>query len=204
MVETASACMVPIEVEGLWSSGTKARPLGGTCSIQMRLPKQASPDATSWLSHYPPFVEFHVTPLNVARRLLKNIESGVEAGRFSVKRLQVPVLVCLAHSNFTPVPAGLRGKGNSMQKLRAVHRVAMLSVGLVILYFCCTGSRLQLIDIRTMVGHLPATNPNWMAIREESLRLSLLYLVGSGMPMYHEHREGRRAPEKQNMSAAMA
>ncbi len=51
--------------------------------------------------------------------------------------------------------------------MRTVHRVVSLFVVLVTLYLGVTGTLIQLIDLRTLARHAPATDPEMMAIRED-------------------------------------
>jgi hypothetical protein len=51
--------------------------------------------------------------------------------------------------------------------MRTVHRVTSLFVVLVTLYLGTTGTLIQLIDLKTLARHAPATDPDMMAIRED-------------------------------------
>ena len=51
--------------------------------------------------------------------------------------------------------------------MRTVHRITSLFVVLVTLYLGITGTLVQLIDLRTLIRHVPATDPDMMAIRED-------------------------------------
>lgn len=53
-----------------------------------------------------------------------------------------------------------------MQSLKAVHRYAMLIIVLFLLYLACTGTVIQLIDLRSILTHVSATDPNIRAMRE--------------------------------------
>jgi len=50
--------------------------------------------------------------------------------------------------------------------MRTVHRVVSLFVVLFTLYLGITGTLMQIVDLRTLYSHAPATNPNMRAIRE--------------------------------------
>lgn len=50
--------------------------------------------------------------------------------------------------------------------MRTVHRIVSLFVVLFTLYLGVTGTLIQLIDLRTLLTHAPAADPNMMAIRE--------------------------------------
>jgi uncharacterized iron-regulated membrane protein len=50
--------------------------------------------------------------------------------------------------------------------MRTVHRYVAVFAVLFGLYVGCTGVLLQLIDLRTLLNHAPATDPNMQAIRE--------------------------------------
>jgi uncharacterized iron-regulated membrane protein len=50
--------------------------------------------------------------------------------------------------------------------MRSVHRIVSLFVVLFTLYLGVTGTLIQLIDLRTLFSHVPASDPNMMAIRE--------------------------------------
>ena len=51
--------------------------------------------------------------------------------------------------------------------MRTVHRVISLFVVLVTLYLGITGTLIQATDLRTLLRHAPATDPDMMAIRED-------------------------------------
>ena len=51
--------------------------------------------------------------------------------------------------------------------MRTVHRITSLFVLLVALYLGVTGTAIQLIDLKTLLRHAPATDPDMMAIRED-------------------------------------
>jgi hypothetical protein len=51
--------------------------------------------------------------------------------------------------------------------MRTVHRITSLFVVLVTLYLGVTGTLIQLIDLKTLVRHAAATDPDMMAIRED-------------------------------------
>jgi uncharacterized iron-regulated membrane protein len=51
--------------------------------------------------------------------------------------------------------------------MRTVHRVTSLFVLLVTLYLGVTGTLIQVIDLKTLLRHAPATDPDMMAIRED-------------------------------------
>ncbi len=53
-----------------------------------------------------------------------------------------------------------------MQSLRAVHRIVTATVVFFTLYLGCTGTLIQLIDLRTIFEHKPATDANTRAMRE--------------------------------------
>jgi uncharacterized iron-regulated membrane protein len=53
-----------------------------------------------------------------------------------------------------------------MRSLRAVHRIVTVAVVFFTLYLSCTGTLIQLIDLRTIFEHKPATDPNTRAMRE--------------------------------------
>jgi hypothetical protein len=53
-----------------------------------------------------------------------------------------------------------------MRNLRAIHRLITLIVVVFTLYLGCTGTLIQLIDLRTLFEHAPATDPNTQAMRE--------------------------------------
>ena len=50
--------------------------------------------------------------------------------------------------------------------MRSVHRIVTLAVVLFTLYLGCTGTLIQLIDMRSLFTHAPAADPNVMAMRE--------------------------------------
>jgi hypothetical protein len=51
--------------------------------------------------------------------------------------------------------------------MRTVHRITSLFVLLVTLYLGVTGTLIQVIDLKTLLRHAPATDPDMMAIRED-------------------------------------
>jgi len=51
--------------------------------------------------------------------------------------------------------------------MRTVHRITSLFVLLVTLYLGVTGTVIQAIDLKTLLRHAPATDPDMMAIRED-------------------------------------
>jgi hypothetical protein len=51
--------------------------------------------------------------------------------------------------------------------MRTVHRITSLFVVLVTLYLGVTGTLVQVIDLKTLLRHTPATDPDMMAIRED-------------------------------------
>jgi uncharacterized iron-regulated membrane protein len=51
--------------------------------------------------------------------------------------------------------------------MRSVHRIISLFVVIVTLYLGVTGTIIQLIDLKTIFAHAPATDPNMMAMRED-------------------------------------
>ena len=51
--------------------------------------------------------------------------------------------------------------------MRTVHRITSLFVLLVTLYLGVTGTVIQVIDLKTLLRHAPATDPDMMAIRED-------------------------------------
>ena len=53
-----------------------------------------------------------------------------------------------------------------MRNLRAVHRAVTAIVVLFTLYLGFSGTLIQLIDLRTLFEHAPATDPNMQSIRE--------------------------------------
>jgi uncharacterized iron-regulated membrane protein len=53
-----------------------------------------------------------------------------------------------------------------MGNLRAVHRTITVVVVLFTLYLGCTGTLIQLVDLRSLFEHAPATDPNMQAMRE--------------------------------------
>ena len=53
-----------------------------------------------------------------------------------------------------------------MRNLRAVHRIVTAIVVIFTLYLGCTGTLIQLIDLRTLFEKAPATDPNMRAMRE--------------------------------------
>ena len=53
-----------------------------------------------------------------------------------------------------------------MQGFRAVHRITMFIIVLFTLYLGCTGTVIQLIDLRSILAHAPATDPDLRAMRE--------------------------------------
>lgn len=52
--------------------------------------------------------------------------------------------------------------------MRTVHRVITLFVVIVTFYLGVTGTLIQLVDLRTILSHAPADNPNMEAIREST------------------------------------
>jgi hypothetical protein len=53
-----------------------------------------------------------------------------------------------------------------MRSLRAVHRIVTVAIVFFTLYLACTGTLIQLIDLRTIFEHKPATDANTRAMRE--------------------------------------
>lgn len=53
-----------------------------------------------------------------------------------------------------------------MRNLRAIHRIITVVVVVFTLYLGVTGTLIQLIDLKTLFTHAPATDPNMQAIRE--------------------------------------
>ena len=53
-----------------------------------------------------------------------------------------------------------------MQKFRAVHRLVMLVIVIVVVYLGATGTMIQLVDLRSIFTHAPADDPNVEAMRE--------------------------------------
>jgi uncharacterized iron-regulated membrane protein len=51
--------------------------------------------------------------------------------------------------------------------MRTLHRITSLFVLLVTLYLGVTGTVIQVIDLKTLLRHAPATDPDMMAIRED-------------------------------------
>jgi hypothetical protein len=51
-------------------------------------------------------------------------------------------------------------------KMRSVHRFVAVFAVLFGFYIGCTGTLLQMVDLRTLFSHAPATDPNMQAIRE--------------------------------------
>lgn len=52
--------------------------------------------------------------------------------------------------------------------MRTVHRIITLFVVLVTIYLSVTGTLIQLVDLRTILAHAPADDPNMEAIREST------------------------------------
>jgi uncharacterized iron-regulated membrane protein len=50
--------------------------------------------------------------------------------------------------------------------MRTIHRVITLFVVIVTVYLSVTGTLIQLVDLRTLFSHAPASEPNMAAIRE--------------------------------------
>lgn len=53
-----------------------------------------------------------------------------------------------------------------MQQLRWIHRLVTAIIVVFALYLGLTGTTIQLIDLKTLYSHAPATDPNLRAIRE--------------------------------------
>src|SRR5579872_1076542 len=53
-----------------------------------------------------------------------------------------------------------------MRNLRAIHRMITVVVVLVTLYLGTSGTLIQLIDLRTLFEHAPATDANRQSMRE--------------------------------------
>jgi uncharacterized iron-regulated membrane protein len=61
-----------------------------------------------------------------------------------------------------------------------VHRITSLFVVLVTLYLGITGTLVQVIDLKTLLRHAPATDPDMMAIREDKDGPDDFEVLGTG------------------------
>jgi uncharacterized iron-regulated membrane protein len=66
----------------------------------------------------------------------------------------------------TPAPDKTRLNKLTGKAIRPSHRITGTIIVVFTLYFSVTGSIVQMIDLRTIATHAPATDPNMMAIRE--------------------------------------